>query len=302
MSEQKKAFPQGLVLGLTMAETAILIIFVLLLALTVLVGREADRRQEVERELEQYRKIHLILENRGISVEEILELIETEGSDRVDAGHWRELVRGLSGSVPEPSPKSIISQLNKARTELTRSDANENEKSAQDLEKLHRDGQLWRELVAKVGDDPEDEIQRLKSRIAELESKSGGTGTDHPSCWYDQDKTVAYLFDVALIDEGFILKPALAPQHTERRRSLPLEDVVTGTSINPRQFLIQTQPVFQWSVDNGCRFFVRAFDLTAPEKKELYKTRMRTLESRFYKNANPSGPPPFSDLVQQDLP
>lgn len=354
MPEQKRAFPQGLVLGLTMAETAILIIFVLLLALTALLGREADRRRILERDLEQYREIHLILKNRDIAVEELLRLIETGRSDRLDAEHWRELVRGLNGSVPEPSPQSISSQLDEARKVLARGATNDalneflntanlqptpetlNElaavlqaaseydmdadkildairtwnKSRQLVESdggvigaqsqgdLVQDGQRWRELVAKVGDDPEAEIERLKSRIMKLESKLGGTGTDHPSCWYDQDNTVAYLFDVALTDEGFLLQPALALQHSERRKSLPLEDVVVGKSINPNQFLIQTRPVFQWSVDNGCRFFVRAFDLTAPEKKELYKTRMRTLESRFYKNANPSGPPPSPDSVQ----
>lgn len=355
MSKQNRAFPQGLVLGLTMAETAILIIFVLLLALTVLLGRETDRRQAVERELEQYREIHLMLKDHGIAVEEISNLIETGRIDRVDAEHWRELVRALDDSVPDPSPESIISLLDDARTVLAGEvasnaldelldktnlqptpeildeiasvlqagselgmapddireaiqaqrklsqllQADGEAADAQGLEALAHDGQRWRELAAMVGGDPMVEIERLTRRIAELESKLGGTGTDHPSCWYDQDNTVAYLFDIALTDEGFLVQPALAPQHREDRRSLPLKDVVTGKSINPNQFLTQTRPVFQWSVDKGCRFFVRAFDLTAPEKKELYKTRMRTLESRFYKNANPSGPPPLADPLPQ---
>lgn len=358
MSEQKRAFPQGLVLGLTMAETAILIIFILLLALTVLLRRETDRRQAVEREFEQYREIHLIRKDRGITVEEISSLIETGRSDRADAEHWRELVRDLSDSVPGLSPQSIISQLEDARTVLAREAANEaldeflettnlqptpetlnqidsvlkagseygmkpedirgaiqirreigqlleaegETASAQAIRELAHDARRWRELAAKVGDDPGVKIERSNSRVAELEAKLGGTGTDHPSCWYDQDDTVAYLFDVALTGEGFVLQPALAPQHHEDRSSLPLENVVTGKSINSNQFLIQTRPVFEWSVDHGCRFFVRAFDLTAPEQKELYKTRMRTLESRFYKNASPSGPPPSVDPLLQDLP
>lgn len=357
MSEQKKAFPQGLVLGLTMAETAILIIFVLLLALTVLLGRETDRRQAIERELEQYQEIQLILKNRDIAVAEGLNLIETERTDRTDAEQWRELVRDLKDSVPDPSPKAIISELHDAREVLARDATNKaldefldradleptpetlsdlvsvlqagseygaklneirdaiqmrrnlgkilksdgKDVSTREVEELVLDGQSWRNLASKVGGDPEAEIERLNPRIAELESKLGGTGTDHPSCWYDEDNTVAYLFDVALTDEGFLLQSARAPQHGERRKSLPLEDVVTGKSVSPQQFLIQTRAVFQWSVDNGCRFFVRAFDLTAPQEKELYKTRMRILESRFYKKANPSGPPPSADSVRQQL-
>lgn len=358
MSEQKRAFPQGLVLGLTMAETAILIIFVLLLALTVLLGHEADRRQEVERELKQYREIHLVLKDRGIAVEEILRLIDTGSGDRVDAEYWRELVRSLSDSVPDPLPEAIISQLEYARTVLEREatgnaldefleganleptpenlsqlaavlqagsefrmkpddirdaiqiwrefsqlmESGGESTSAQSLRELAHDGQRWRELVAKVGDDPSGKIERLDLRVAELESKLGGTGTDHPSCWYDQDNTVAYLFDVALTDDGFLLQLAHAAEHRAHRSSLPIEDLVTGKSLNPNQFLMQTRPVFQWSIDNECRFFVRAFDLTAPDQKELYKTRMRTLEARFYKNASPSGPPPLADPLPQDLP
>lgn len=310
MSEQKRAFPQGLVLGLTMAETAILIIFVLLLALTVLLGRETDRRQAVEQELEQLeqlREIQLTLKQRDISVAEISELIETATIDQTDAEHWRELVRSLNDSVPDPSPEAIISQLDDARSvcdELSQllEDDNGETVSTHRLEELVRNNQRWRDLVDNVGEDPEAELERLNARIAELKSKLGGTGTDHPSCWYDEDSTVAYLFDVALTDEGFLLQPAHAPDHHEKRESLPLEDVAIGKNINPNQFLIQTRPVFQWSVDKGCRFFVRAFDLTAPEQKELYKTRMRTLESRFYKNASPSGPPPSAVPPPQNLP
>lgn len=359
MSEQKRAFPQGLVLGLTMAETAILIIFVLLLALTVLLGRETDRRQAVEQELEQLREIQLTLKQRDMSVAEVSDLIETATIDQADAEHWRELVRSLNDSVADPSPEAIISQLNDARSVLAREDTNNaldellasanlqastetlnglasvlqagseygmapddmrdaiqtrhklNKVLEEDdgktvsthrLEDLVRNGERWRDLAAKVGEDPEAELERLIARIAEIESKLGGTGTDHPSCWYDEDNTVAYLFDVALTDDGFLLQPAHAPDHHENRKSLPLDDVAIGKNINPNQFLIQTRPVFQWSVDNGCRFFVRAFDLTAPEQKELYKTRMRTLESRFYKNASPSGPPPSADPLPQHLP
>ena len=51
-------------------------------------------------------------------------------------------------------------------------------------------------------------------------------------------------------------------------------------------------------VANDCRFFVRAFDVTAPDQKELYKERMLLLESRFYKYANPTGPPPAVGYVR----
>ena len=135
--------------------------------------------------------------------------------------------------------------------------------------------------------------QQTATRDGAVGTGPGGTGTDNPSCWYDRDGTVAYLFDVALTDRGFILEAARAPQHQGERASLPLERIETGRSLTPREFVRQTLPVFRWSVDRKCRFFVRAFDRTGPAEKELYKVRMRTLEGHFYKNANPTGPSPF---------
>ncbi len=44
-----------------------------------------------------------------------------------------------------------------------------------------------------------------------------------------------------------------------------------------------TNPLFRWSVDNGCRFVVRAFDTTGPTEKAIYKRQMSVLEQRFYK-------------------
>lgn len=339
MSEPSRStFPRGLVLGLTMAETAILIIFVLLLALTVLVARETDRRQAAEQDLERFEEIRQILAQRGLSAEEVLRSSRAREDDRRAADNWRELVRNLEDRIPDASPETIVSRLNEARqinelldgagleptpedvttlatmlragreTDVTLDEVRDaigvqealvdvlgdggSEIDRQDILELARDAERWR---ARAGTDLAFALDRANARIAQLEAQVGGRGTDHRSCWYDADNSVAYLFDVALTDDGFVLREASAPLHRDRRASLPLDEVVTGRTLNAEQFLAQTRPVFRWSVGEGCRFFVRAFDLTAANQKELYKTRMRTLESHFYKNASPSGPPPFSD-------
>ncbi|MCE2557570.1 MAG: hypothetical protein J4F98_02850, partial [Acidobacteria bacterium] len=137
-----------------------------------------------------------------------------------------------------------------------------------------------------------EQLDRARERIERLEVQAtarGGGGADHPSCWYDRDGTVAYLFDVALVARGFVVDLARAPQHEAERALLPLDLVRTGRVITQAQFLRQTRSVYEWSVERSCRFFVRAFDLTATDQKDIYKRRMRALESRFYKNANPTG-------------
>lgn len=43
-----------------------------------------------------------------------------------------------------------------------------------------------------------------------------------------------------------------------------------------------SRAVFNWSVKEGCRFFVRVFDLTKDEEKMIYKRRLRTVGEHFY--------------------
>ena len=164
------------------------------------------------------------------------------------------------------------------------------------LEAIVRDAERWREHAGADSEDLAAELDRANERIERLQAQAqGGGGTDHPSCWYDDDgTTVAYLFDVAMNAEGYVIQPARSPQHERKRASLPLSQVQTGRQLDPGQFQDQTQEIFDWSVREECRFFVRAFYLT-PDQKELYKERMRILESHFYKKLNPSGPPPSED-------
>ena len=307
MTPPERTFPRGLVLGLTMAETLILIVFVLLLALTALLGRETDRRRDAERDLEQFEEIRLTLAERGLAdePEEILNLLKARSEDQNYADNWRDLVRELDPQIPEPSPAEIVSSLNEANEALDRNAAHQaldealRNRGVQPTPKafadMVRDADRWRNHAGAVENDLAAALDQANERTERLQAQvQGGGGTDHPSCWYDDDGTVAYLFDAALLEDGYILQPARAPQHQRKRTALPLEPVLIGRTLSPTEFLEQTRPVFNWSVANKCRFFVRAFDLTAADQKELYKRRMRTLESHFYKNASPSGPFPFT--------
>ena len=256
MTERGRTFPRGLVLGLTMAEIAILIIFVLLLALAALLARESDRRQAAERELVRFEQIAALFEEEALPEDPVAlkaalrERVDTHrdaDSWRRDADSWRELVRET-----ETTPSELL-EMAEAMS-----------------------------AAARAGMSPAEVREAIESRQV-------GGGSDYPSCWYDRDGTVAYLFDVALMASGFVVDLARAPQHEAERAVLPLDLVQTGSVVTQAQFLRQTRPVYEWSVQRGCRFFVRAFDLTAPDQKDLYKRRMSVLESRFYKNANPTG-------------
>ncbi len=340
MTNRGRTFPRGLVLGLTMAEIAILIIFVLLLALAALLARESERRQDAERKLVRYERIETLLQDEALPEDPVVlrAALRERVEEHEDADRWRELAREIETTSPEPSVQEVVERIQ--QSEIGRMSPAEAEKllaahRAVETADAHADleqameaagveatpGEL-REMAAAMnaaarrGMSPaevqeaiesRDELEaeaasaepavlagqlgRARERIERLEAQAAaqGRGTDHPSCWYDRDGTIAYLFDVALVARGFVVSLAQAPQHEAERELLPVGSVRTSRLLTEAQFLRQTLPVYEWSVERQCRFFVRAFDRVAADRKELYKRRMQVLESRFYKNANPTG-------------
>ncbi len=282
MTERGRTFPRGLVLGLTMAEIAILIIFVLLLALAALLARESDRRQAAERELVRFEQIAALFEAEALPEDPVAlrAVLRERVDEHRDADSWRELVREIE-ATPGALREMAEAMSAAARAGMSPADVRE---AIENRDAVEDSGENATVLAAR--------LDRANRRIERLEAQAlvrGGGGLDHPSCWYDHDGTVAYLFDVALVARGFVVDLARAPQHEAERALLPLDLVRTESVVTPAQFLRQTGPVYEWSVERNCRFFVRAFDLTAGDQKNLYKSRMGVLESRFYKNANPTG-------------
>ena len=104
-----------------------------------------------------------------------------------------------------------------------------------------------------------------------------------PSCWFDASGLTEFVCDVGLGEAGFLLRSTNLPHRVEDRAALPLDEIPTDSWLDPNQFLSATRRLFEWSVEKQCRFFVRAFDLTRPQEKELYKARLRTIEHHFYK-------------------
>jgi len=339
VTNRGRTFPRGLVLGLTMAEIAILIIFVLLLALAALLARESERREDAEQKLVRYGQIETLFRDEALPEDPVAlrSVLRERVDEHEDADSWRELVREIETAFPEPSVQEVVAGIQES--EIGRMSPAE----AEELLAAHRAGETadaYAELeqameeagieatpgeiremaeamnaaarrgmspaevreaiesqddVEAAGADPAvlaEQLDRARERIERLEAQAaarGGGGLDHPSCWYDGDGTVAYLFDVALLADGFVVDLARAPEHDAERKLLPVGSVQTSRLLTEGQFLRQTLPVYDWSVARQCRFFVRAFDRVAADQKELYKRRMRVLESRFYKNPNPTG-------------
>ena len=176
--QQRASYQRGLVLGLTMAEIMILLVFCLLIAMATFLKREETRRAEVEAELKQQllqskrdREIVAALREDAALVEKLKSTSGLSDPQAIDQ-YWRELVDGRT--VVEEVEKSGLTQK-----ELHEGLANAANLRANgiDVDKALRDSRLVEAIyraMAKPGEPPVstqailDTIERGKS--------GGGTG------------------------------------------------------------------------------------------------------------------------------
>ena len=100
IAQQRASYRQGLVLGLTMAEIMILLVFCLLIAMATFLKREETRRVEVEAQLKQQqlqskrdREIVAALREDAALVEKLKSASGLSDPQAIDQ-YWRELVDG----------------------------------------------------------------------------------------------------------------------------------------------------------------------------------------------------------------
>lgn len=268
------SYRKGLLLGMTMAEIVILIIFLLLLAFAALLEKE-QKAHEAEKRL---------VERNKSTIDRIIQVF-----DKSDPAITEELVKAiealpqiielvnkneLAGENKETVDQVIIRELEKAAAAKAISDGSDG-KSPE--ERLAESIQAQKDL--------ETENQNLRDQKDNLVSqmKSEGRGVDSPPCWSDTFKNPEYIFKVDLTSKGIIVHDNPLPNRIEEKSKLPIGSVVYDTLLTIPQFRSQTAPLFELSQKMKCRFFVLLYDKTGLTEKEVYKKYKQTVEDHFYK-------------------
>lgn len=283
-------YRRGLVLGLTLAETLLLVLFILLLVYAAL-GQQRDKKMK-EQEA-QIASLNL----------------------RIDSGVDR-LARELTLSGIASNPDELSRKLNRLTDEMAR--------NAQ----LEKDLSIYQRLVPtaseakqladafEVQQSPETPLQvldrhlsrttntpptttpdapkTLAEALAALDRMSGqldyyerqqltaGNGLSYPPCW-QRDGRIVYTYDALLLDDGLRLSV------TDDRTGLDMAGLRAngtepplGQTISRQTFLAQTKGLHAWSVAQGCRFYARIIDGTSAGNKSGYIQARRAVEDRFY--------------------
>jgi len=157
------------------------------------------------------------------------------------------------------------------------------------------------EIAIKGGKDLADQVSQLSDQKSNLEGQltlaesklaKAGLGKGERPCWVRPDGTIDYLYDVVLASNGIRMREYEYPHRMRERSMLPMPKVDPSKTLSPAEFLRITEPLYNSSLAENCRFFVVVYDATGPTEKELYKKLLRTVEDHFYKRLD-RGSAPF---------
>ena len=283
IGEQNTAYRRGLVLGLTMAEVGILVIFVLLLLLAL---AAFDRKQ--------YAKAVPVPQDRFAkltSAERALQSInEAIGGSSADTPEEiQELVRALSESAESPEGQAALRAVRSALEEIKRTE----DEIRRVAEQLGPSGGDVAETIARQSRDlamKEGQLQYAEQRLRAL--GQGGAGAR--PCWVEPNGGVVFLYDVVLTSGGIRMRLRDNVATSPRLADLALPAVEPGTTLSEEEFRSRTRALYDYGrrAENQCRFHVYVWDGTAAAEKERYKDLLRTVEGHFYKQTVvPSGVP-----------
>jgi len=280
VGEQHAAYRKGLVIGLTMAEVGILIIFVLLL----LIGYQQTRYVRLSREL-----AALADPQDGKQIVDAQRMAELKDAE----ARLGELAQALGIKVTRPADDfrklvrvaQAASNTAEGRQQLAEAD--------RALEEIRAAAQQMRQLAAAGSSDQLAKQAEVQSfRIANQEGQlkryekqleTSGQGKGERPCWVERDGTIDYLYDVALGSNGIRMRERFYPERTQERDNLPMSPVDPSEEISEAEFMRRTDALYRYSQTLNCRFFVIVYDETGSQEKPLYKSELRTVEGHFYK-------------------
>lgn len=278
--DQEWAQRRGFVLGLTLAEAALLLLFVILLVMVIGFDRRERRIAELAEHAEALR---LIAEEFGTGPDavanDLVALREARQAFDAAGFNWdqdfRELVKALQATEWGESPSNLLDSLAEYEQNLehlTEQFAHlEEEEDIGELVELAKK----REIAA---DNLRGQVRQLQNQL-----ERAGMGKVLPSCWSNSEGRTEYLMQVVLESDGIRAREIAHEHRQEERAMLPMEQIEEIQHFQPTEFLSHTRGLFDWSVDNECRFYVEVYDATAPHEKEKFIDLMLTVEGHFYK-------------------
>lgn len=294
-----REYRRGVVLGLTLAEVLVLLVFLLLLAMSALLLRRDRDQAALTETLGRYavllRPLTEALASRGIVVhdtDQLASLIERGSTaDRLRSQLQETEGKLEAAQVTNGQQEGELSRLQAATREMARMSeaAAEHAKLAAILERVpgpqsqplaEKLAGLMRQATTVEAATASITGQNAQMRI-ELARLKGNGGSGQPYCWALPDGRAQYMLKVELQDTGVIVRD-LEPRARPQDPAWPLLDAVSrGTLMPMAEFIGQIAPLQARSNTERCRYAIQALDGTGITNKPGYKQSMGRLWSVF---------------------
>lgn len=278
VTNSNSSYRRGVLLGLTMAELIVLIVFLLLLAFAVMLDKEKKANATQ----------HIFSHNRE-EIERIIKVFSSQPPDlKEDVVRVVEKLPSVISLIKEKDLRNkdeavedtIVRALEKIEIEKNLDKAGEDMPAEEKL-------LIAEEKIKELEADAKNLTDQKKNLITQIESK--GRGVDMPPCWPDsKGRATEYLFNVDLTNAGITLFDAAPTHRVAEKARLPLGLIKYGQSRSISQFYAETKAVSDWSRQKGCRFYVFVRDKTGASEKALFKQLLIAVEGPFYKKLSNS--------------
>jgi hypothetical protein len=261
---QDQSYRRGLVLGLTVAEIMLLLLFILLLVLSASLARLERKVAEGEELLKWASAIPGIKdpgqEGAKATYGDVMQYVQASekaladlkanmGSSAVVADIIRELKREGFDKLP---PHEIVGHLVDAK------------RIRDALSASGYQGEDAAKILGRLQDNNADltkQNENLQGQNAQLsrQIKTEGRGNEFPGCWVTKDGQAESIFDITFTESGIHVHDRALPHRASEQAQLPLDGVVYEQTLSISDFRQQLRPIFDWSVQHNCRFHVRRY-------------------------------------------
>ena len=304
-----KQFRRGVVLGLTMAEALLLLIFLLMLILGVRLKTQSTRIAELEKSRDAAQSTLVAMQPVFDKLSATQKFDITKDYVRVqhqladanarlkDAKLSVDLMQHAASLAPaEATPEEAVrALLNEAASGRQALDAAQriapdlpSEKAVAALLNAATIGQSLKQgdtpdaLLASAGACKAD-LQSCRNQTTYLNSKLNAKtgGFDLPPCWVDTKGKIQYIFDASLTDAGITVEDKTVAGRETDQEKLPLSRARYDEPLSPGEFSTAFAPLLKWSNDHGCRFYVRLYDDMRNGDRAAYKELRGTVEGTF---------------------
>lgn len=305
IAHQTESYRKGLVLGFTMAEIMLLVLFTMLLLIAYTLDKKEKKIVKQKYEIEK-------LEMKLGTLEEVRKIFEKKIAQKAKRNLTKDDFDDFFDELLLSSKKADdLSKKNNALMELQ----NKYEKligrlNKYALSKEELSGKKHEEILSQLIESAKLEqyikdagvsapevknlitenmnltfqVNNQKGQLKNLQRKivREGKGEGIPPCWVSPKGKSEYIFKVIVGSDGIKIIDNKLARHAHEQSQLPLSNINYGVELVNKKFLRVTYPLYNWSVKNECRFHVQLYDATKAHEKQVYKYHRKLVESRFY--------------------